>query len=133
MKLENNEKLFKILNQIILEEHYKGMISPTSFEFQRAAKSNNIRIIGVLKEDNLFHLKHDYVFPTNYSFRIFLVCLLVAIVVFAIQSNWFPIILFFALGIGLLMSFRVKGEKQKELFLERFIETKKRLFKEDYS
>lgn len=132
MELENNEKLFKVLHQIISDKHYEGITSPTNFELQRTSKSNNIKILGVLKEDDLFDIKHDYVFPTNYSFRIFLIILLVAIVVFAIQSNWFPVILFFVLGVGLLMSFKVKGEKQKELFIERFLETKRRLFKEDF-
>lgn len=131
MELENNEKLFKVLNHLVLDKHYEGNISPEYFEFQRTSKSSNIRIIGKLTNENNFTLSHDYVFPTNYSFRIFLLILLLVGIYFIFQNNWFPVILFIVLSIGLIMSFRVKGEKQKELFIDQFTKTKTRLFKSD--
>ncbi|WP_299712913.1 hypothetical protein [uncultured Tenacibaculum sp.] len=129
--LENNDTLFKVLNQLVLDKHYEGNISPEYFEFARTSKSNNIRIIGKLTSENNFILSHDYVFPTNYSFRIFLLILLFADVYFIYKNNWFPVILFLVLSVGLIMSFRVKGNKQKELFIDQFKKTKTRLFEGD--
>ncbi len=129
--LENNDTLFKVLNQLVLDKHYEGNISQEYFEFARTSKSNNIRIIGKLTSENNFILSHDYVFPTNYSFRTFLLILLLADVYFIYKNNWFPVILFLVLSVGLIMSFRVKGNKQKELFIDQFKKTKTRLFEGD--
>ncbi|WP_299833624.1 hypothetical protein [uncultured Tenacibaculum sp.] len=131
MEAENNDTLFKVLNQLVLDKHYEGNISQEYFEFARTSKSNNIRIIGKLTSENNFILSHDYVFPTNYSFRIFLLILLFADVYFIYKNNWFPVILFLVLSVGLIMSFRVKGNKQKELFIDQFKKTKTRLFEGD--
>ena len=125
--LENNDTLFKVLNQLVLDKHYEGNISQEYFEFVRTSKSNNIRIIGKLTSENNFSLSHDYVFPTNYSFRIFLLILLLADVYFIYKNNWFPVILFLVLSVGLIMSFRVKGNKQKELFIDQFKKTKNQI------
>jgi len=130
--LKNDEKLFRILNELVLNNHYEGSVLPNQFELLRDNFPNNIRILGILNKEGNFEIKYDYKFPTNYSFRIFLVIISVAIVFFVFQKNWFVVLILLFLGLGLLLSFRLKGRKEKEFFLDHFIDFKKRIYEKDF-
>ncbi|WP_075340496.1 hypothetical protein [Tenacibaculum agarivorans] len=130
--LKNNKELFRILNKLILDKYYEGNISPNQFELLRDNFPNNIRVLGKLNEEGDFDITYDYKFPTNYSFRIFLAIISIAIVFFIFQKNWFVVLILLFLELGLLLSFRLKGRKEKELFLDHFIDFKKRAYEKDF-
>lgn len=62
--ISNNEKSINILNKLILNGFYDGIISPNRFDLNRKygifKSGGHYRIIGILNGDNKFELAFDF-------------------------------------------------------------------------
>lgn len=126
--ISNNEKSFNILNKLILNGFYDGTISPYRIEFERKKfpsflSVSNHRIIGVLNNEDKFELDFDFKYPMNIAPKIAIGIGIIFSIISLLYGYWFlPIPVFIIPFMVFFIDFRLKKNKEINLFTSKFLE-----------
>lgn len=123
--IRRTDKNLKILNELITSGFYDGYIGTEKFELIRNHFPNNHRLIGILDETENYELKFDFKPPVNIAAKISLIFGIVVSIISLFNSNWLVSVVFIIFALAYLISFKITGKKEIDLFTDKFIEIHK--------
>ncbi|MFK8046528.1 MAG: hypothetical protein AB8B72_13610 [Crocinitomicaceae bacterium] len=103
----------KFLNNILVEEFYKGFVGPEKFELVPNRFPNNYRLVGEINENDSFNIKLDWKQPIKTALVVFLAIGILASTLALIKGIWIPSFIF---SISVLIIFAdLKLKEKKEI------------------
>lgn len=121
--IPKNPQSTSILNKLISNGHYKGIVGSDSFELKRNHFPNNFGIYGVLAENKRFQIKADFTKPMKYLVKIFdIMGILIGLFLAFIKSNWIVVIIYFVVRLISYVYVNAKSEKEIRMFSSKFLE-----------
>ena len=128
--ISNTKKSLNILNKLIQNGHYNGLIESGKFELTRNNFPNNYKIIGTLNDNGKFELKSTLKIGMLRSGKILaIIGIILSMTSFMLMNKHgvvFTIILVFTIVVYL--GTRFKGQKEIRLLTSKFLE----LYKSEY-
>lgn len=119
--LKNNKRTIETLNEMILSNHYRGVIDSSNFVFKRNYFPNNFIIKGTLKKNNFFEIDFSYQKPLDTLSKIVFILAIFSIPFFIIYNHWTLFSLAILIIVLKLVYFKIKGIKELKIFIDNFI------------
>ena len=125
--ISKNKKTSTILNKLIENGFYKGIIDDDKFELT-GTYPNHLKITGKLNDKENFELNIKHHFAVIYLTRFFFLFGTIFSILYSINGIWIPFFFLTILSIFVLLGSKYAEKKAITQFLEKFFEIEKREF-----
>lgn len=122
--ISKNEKSLNILNKLIQNGYYNGLVESEKFELTRNHFPNNYKLIGILNHNGEFEINSSLKigFFTSGKILSFIGITLSLFSFILLKRYWLFLTSIFVIAFIIYLTTKIKGKKEVKMFTSKFLD-----------